>query len=43
MNLPNYQEAKKREKVVFDVESFVLDEGFEHIGKGLRYFVKTYG
>jgi len=43
MKVPNYMEAKKREKRTFDIESFKFDEEDKNIGVGKTYFVKTYG
>lgn len=43
MKVPNYTEAKKREKRTFDIESFEFDENDKNIGVGKTYFVKTYG
>ena len=43
MKVPNYTEAKKREKRIFDIESFKFDEEDKNIGVGKTYFVKTYG
>lgn len=43
MNLPNYQEAKVREKRVFDVERFSMENSLKEIGSGKTYYVKTYG
>ena len=43
MKLPSYNEARKREKRVFDIESFELKEEYKNIGNGKTYYVKTYG
>ncbi len=43
VHVPNYQEAKKRERVVFDIQKFVFDDSLKNLGKGKKYFVKTYG
>lgn len=43
MNVPNYQEAKKREKRKFDIEIFNFSNTVEELGKGKTYYVKTYG
>ncbi len=43
MKVPNYQEAKKREKHVFDVETFSLSDSLQKLGVGKTYLVKTYG
>lgn len=43
MKLPNYQEAKKRERRVFDIKNFILEEEYKNIGDNKTYYVKTYG
>lgn len=43
MKLPNYKEAKVREKRVFDISKFSLDSSLEGIGKTKTYYIKTYG
>jgi len=43
MKLPNYKEAKKREKRVFDIESFKIDDIYKNIGVNKTFHIKTYG
>ena len=43
MKVPNYMEAKKREKRIFDIESFKFNDDDKEVGVGKTYFVKTYG
>lgn len=43
MKLPNYKEARIRERKTFDISKFSLDSSFECIGSGKTYYVKTYG
>ena len=43
MKLPSYNEARKREKRVFDIENFELKDEYKNIGTGKTYYVKTYG
>ncbi len=43
MKKPNMFEAKKREKKELIIENFELKEGYEYLGTGLTYCVKTYG
>lgn len=43
MKLPNYKEARIRERKTFDISKFSLDSSFERIGSGKTYYVKTYG
>ena len=43
MQIPNYKEAKKRERKVFQIEEFQLEKEWEHLGDNKTYFIKTYG
>ena len=45
MQIPNYQEAKKRNKqeMLVKTENYILKEDLRNLGKGKTYFVKTYG
>ena len=45
MNLPNLNEARVRtkNKIVFKLDEFKLTKEQKEIGKGKKYFLKTYG
>lgn len=43
MQIPNYKEAKKRERKVFQIEEFQLEKEWEHLGDNKTYFIETYG
>lgn len=43
MNLPNYKEARKREKKDYKVVNYQIEEKFLHNFCGKTYFLKTYG
>ena len=43
MHIPNYQEARTRDKRDYHRMSFQLEESFIHKYSGKRYFIKTYG
>lgn len=43
MQLPNYKEAKLRNKVEVVREEYQLDNSLNHLGLGKTYHVKTYG
>ena len=43
MKLPDYSEAKKRNKEVVIREEYIFDNSLKNIGKNKKYYVKTYG
>ena len=43
MKLPNYCEAKKRSKNEIKKEDYSFNLKYDELGKGKKYFVKTYG
>lgn len=43
MILPNYVDAKKRTKEKFEKEYYKFDDNMKNLGKGKKYFLKTYG
>lgn len=43
MHLPNYKEAKKREKTPYKTVSYQLEENLKNKYAGKKYFLKTYG
>ena len=43
MNLPNFREAKKREKRDYKTVSYEIDESIKGKYAGKKYFLKTYG
>lgn len=43
MQLPNYQDAKKRSKDKVIIKKFTLDNIYSNIGTSKKYFIKTYG
>ena len=43
MQLPNLVKARKRTKSDIKFVDYVLDDKYQNIGKGLTYYVKTYG
>ena len=43
MKLPDYTLAKKRNSEKVEREEYILDNELKNIGKGKKYYVKTYG
>ena len=43
MNLPNYQEARTRDKRDYKRVDFVFDKNIKNKYKGKKFFLKTYG
>jgi len=43
MHLPNYEEAKKREKTPYQTVEYQLEKGLKNKYQGKKYFLKTYG
>lgn len=43
MILPDLKEAKKRTNILPNIVKYKIDDAYKNIGRGKKYFVKTYG
>ena len=43
MKLPNYCDAKERNKNEIKTEKYIFDNRYKDLGKNKKYFIKTYG
>ena len=43
MELPDYVKARQRSKNKVLTEDYILDDALRNLGKGKKYFLKTYG
>ena len=43
MHLPNYVEARKRERKTVEKEIYEIDPSFKELGNNKKYYIKTYG
>ena len=43
MKLPNYCDAKERNKNKIETKRYVFDTKYENLGNGKKYYIKTYG
>ena len=43
MELPDYIKARKRSKEKVEIENYEITDDLKEIGKGKKYFLKTYG